>query len=713
MATIIGNSNSQTLNGTTSDDTIHGGGGNDFIDAKAGTDTVVFAGNRGVFNFVNLSGAVRVTGLSTAPVDYRGDTARIFNTEKVQFANLTETIPATGNTQIAGTTSGLTHNGTAGNDTIDGAGGNDFIDGKAGTDTVVFFGNRSDFNFVNLSGAIRVTGLSTAPVDYRGDTARIFNTEKVQFANLTETIPATGNTQIAGTTSGLTHNGTAGNDTIDGAGGNDFIDGKAGTDTVVFFGNRSDFNFVNLSGAVRVTGLSTAPIDYAGYTARIFNTEKVQFANLTETIPATGNTQIAGTTSGLTHNGTAGNDTIDGAGGNDFIDGKAGTDTVVFFGNRSDFNFVNLSGAVRVTGLSTAPIDYAGYTARIFNTEKVQFANLTETIPATGNTQIAGTTSGLTFNGTAGNDTIDGAGGNDFIDGKAGTDTVVFFGNRSDFNFVNLSGAVRVTGLSTAPVDYRGDTARIFNTEKVQFANLTETIPATGNTQIAGTTSGLTHNGTAGNDTIDGAGGNDFIDGKAGTDTVVFFGNRSDFSIVNVNGEIHVTGLGTAPADYAGDTARLINIEKLQFASDPEISVSGNAINIADGDTTPNTADGTGFGSVVQGGAGVIHTFTVKNDGGSTLTLGTPTVPNGFSLVPANPLAASLPSGGSDTFQVRLDSTIVGIKSGQLRIATNDSDENPFNFSINGTVTASSQVTLIGTNSDSMLLAESDLLTLV
>ncbi|MCE7915476.1 MAG: protease, partial [Nitrosomonas sp. PRO4] len=97
MATIIGNSSSQTLNGTTSDDTIHGNGGNDFIDGKAGTDTVVFAGNRGTFNFVNLSGAVRVTGLNTAPVDYAGDTARIFNVEKVQFANLTETI-TTGNT---------------------------------------------------------------------------------------------------------------------------------------------------------------------------------------------------------------------------------------------------------------------------------------------------------------------------------------------------------------------------------------------------------------------------------------------------------------------------------------------------------------------------------------------------------------------------------------------------------------------------------------
>lgn len=326
---------------------------------------------------------------------------------------------------------------------------------------------------------------------------------------------------------------------------------------------------------------------------------------------------------------------------------------------------------------------------------------------------IIGSPSSQTHIGTASDDTIEGRGGNDFIDGAGGTDTVVFSGNRSTFNFVNLSGAVRVTGLSTAPADYAGDTARIFNTEKVQFANLTETIPATGNNQIAGSTSSQTHTGTAGNDAIDGAGGNDFINGGAGTDTAVFFGNRSDFSIVNVNGEIQVTGLSTAPADYLGDTARLINIEKLQFASDPEISVSGNTIHIADGDNTPSATDGTSFGSLAQGEAAIIHTFTVKNDGGSTLTLGAPVLPSGFTIVPTNPLVVSLVPGASDTFQVRLDSTVVGAKSGQISIATNDNDENPFNFSISGTVTAASQATLIGTNSDSILLAASDSLILM
>lgn len=184
------------------------------------------------------------------------------------------------------------------------------------------------------------------------------------------------------------------------------------------------------------------------------------------------------------------------------------------------------------------------------------------------------------------------------------------------------------------------------------------------------------------------------IDGGAGTDTAVFFGNRSDFNITNLSGVIKVTGLSTAPSEYRGYTAQLTNIEKVQFTSDmpvsaPEITVTGNAINILDGDSTPSTTDGTSFGNIAQGATAAVRTFTVKNDGNSALTLGTPVLPSGFSIVSTNPLVTSLAPGVSDTFQVRLDSAVAGTKSGQISIATNDTDENPFNFSITGAVTNS------------------------
>ena len=122
-------------------------------------------------------------------------------------------------------------------------------------------------------------------------------------------------------------------------------------------------------------------------------------------------------------------------------------------------------------------------------------------------------------------------------------------------------------------------------------------------------------------------------------------------------------------------------------------------MSITDGDTTPSTTDLTNFGSVSQGGAAVVRTFTVRNDGGSTLTLGTPTLPAGFSLMAGDPLVGSLAPGASDTFQVQMDTTSTGTKSGQISISNNDSNENPFNFSITGTVNATAtpaEITVLG-----------------
>jgi uncharacterized delta-60 repeat protein len=116
----------------------------------------------------------------------------------------------------------------------------------------------------------------------------------------------------------------------------------------------------------------------------------------------------------------------------------------------------------------------------------------------------------------------------------------------------------------------------------------------------------------------------------------------------------------------------------------PEITVLGNAVSIADGDTTPSAGDDTDFGSVAQGGTAVSRTFTVRNDGAAALTLGAVTVPTGFTLTEG--LSASLTPGASDTFTVRLDTATAGIKAGDISFTTNDGDENPFNFRITGTV---------------------------
>jgi hypothetical protein len=125
------------------------------------------------------------------------------------------------------------------------------------------------------------------------------------------------------------------------------------------------------------------------------------------------------------------------------------------------------------------------------------------------------------------------------------------------------------------------------------------------------------------------------------------------------------------------------------LATAPEVAVSGNGQNIADGDGTPGTADGTDFGTSASP---VDHTFTVTNTGTATLTLSGLTVPSGFGIVEG--LSASLAPGASDTFTVRFLAT--GNASGQVSFNNNDSDENPFNFSIAGTLATAPEVAVSG-----------------
>ncbi len=132
----------------------------------------------------------------------------------------------------------------------------------------------------------------------------------------------------------------------------------------------------------------------------------------------------------------------------------------------------------------------------------------------------------------------------------------------------------------------------------------------------------------------------------------------------------------------------------------PEITVLGNGLSIADGDTTPTPVDYTDFGGVMQGNLPIPRTFTVRNDGGGTLTLGAVTVPAGFTLTEG--LSSSLAPGTSDTFTVQLDTEVVGEKTGDISFTNNDADrgdgiENPFNFRIFGYVApGEAEITVLG-----------------
>lgn len=123
----------------------------------------------------------------------------------------------------------------------------------------------------------------------------------------------------------------------------------------------------------------------------------------------------------------------------------------------------------------------------------------------------------------------------------------------------------------------------------------------------------------------------------------------------------------------------------------PEIAVSGNSTNIADGDATPTTADHTDFGSARVNNTTATRTFTISNSGSVALSLsGSPRVSVGganaadFSVITA-PSSTVAAGGGSTTFTVSFDPQASGTRTATLNIINDDNNENPFNFSIQGT----------------------------
>ena len=124
-------------------------------------------------------------------------------------------------------------------------------------------------------------------------------------------------------------------------------------------------------------------------------------------------------------------------------------------------------------------------------------------------------------------------------------------------------------------------------------------------------------------------------------------------------------------------------------ATPPDISVEGNSVEIADGDTTPSQIDATDFRHVKVNGSTVSHTFTIKNTGTDNLILnGSPVV--SISGADASDFSVSQPStttvagGSSTTFTIIFDPSDYGLRTATVTIDNNDPDEDTYNFDIQG-----------------------------
>ena len=140
-------------------------------------------------------------------------------------------------------------------------------------------------------------------------------------------------------------------------------------------------------------------------------------------------------------------------------------------------------------------------------------------------------------------------------------------------------------------------------------------------------------------------------------------------------------------------------------ASSPEMNLLGNGNSITDGQTATSTTDHTDFGSALVAGGTVVRTFTIQNTGTGSLNLsgsspyatlsGTNSGDFSVTSAPSSTIAAS----GSTTFQVTFDPSAGGTRTASISIANDDSDENPYNFNIQGTGITTPTVTTAAASS--------------
>ncbi len=122
--------------------------------------------------------------------------------------------------------------------------------------------------------------------------------------------------------------------------------------------------------------------------------------------------------------------------------------------------------------------------------------------------------------------------------------------------------------------------------------------------------------------------------------------------------------------------------------TEPEMEVSWNGVPVPDGDDPPSVANGTDFGGATVGLETVEHTFTIANTGEGVLHLdGDPLVDitgdtADFTVDPQPD--EEVDPGETTTFVITFDPTEPGLREATVSISSNDPDDDPYTFDIQG-----------------------------
>ena len=148
------------------------------------------------------------------------------------------------------------------------------------------------------------------------------------------------------------------------------------------------------------------------------------------------------------------------------------------------------------------------------------------------------------------------------------------------------------------------------------------------------------------------------------------------------------SGTGTGGFEGAGNDIS-VNGSVFLNTPQPEINLTGNSITITNNDITPQIGDFTDFGALDVTSGSQANTFVIGNTGTAPLILsGAPIVSitgtNAADFTITANATSPVVNGGNTAFTITFNPSAVGLRTATVSIANNDSDENPYTFSIQG-----------------------------
>jgi Ca2+-binding RTX toxin-like protein len=635
---LLGGDGNDTLYGGTGSDTLLGGAGNDYLQGDEGTD-FLFGGTGNDVYVVDSADVVSEAAGEGSDTVYATGSHTLTAFSAVEFL-LAQTPTSTIGVSLSGNNLANTISASAGNDslsggeendTIYGLGGNDTLRGDDGFDTLVGgLGNDVYFMGPNTTGNDRVIELNGEGSDtiFVTDSYRFitFFDDEIEFLtafNLESRVTIDGNSYhnvITGSNLGCILRGGNGDDTLNGGlgsdalygdsgndhlfggDGSDYLEGGAGTD-VLTGGNGGDDYF--LDGGDVIVELAGGGFDRVVISAGSYSLGENPEIEGYSILSFTGRFGFSYTSGDIQLTGDALGNALETGWGDDTIIGGAGNDTM---NGRtgSDFYYVDSAGDI-----VNEPEGIPFFATAIPDTDTV-FTTVSYTLLSTATIEIlaaanAASTAGFALAGNNINNQILGSAGSDTISGGAEADTMYGFGG-NDFYYVDNAGDYIIeSALGGNDVVF---TSTSFN---LTFGAEIEVLAAAN----AAATVGLTLNGNFFANQILGAAGGDLLGGDSGADTLYGYagndtlnGGLGTDSLIGGAGNdfYYVDDAGDSISELIGEGTDIVFTSasySLAASANVEVLAGMGTVGLSlTGNSNNNQILGVSGGDMLNGGAG-------------------------------------------------------------------------------------------------------------